>query len=129
MRQTKAFENISADAKVDSVIETLLKVKKKKKKSQLIRPIHTLFQRRFARVSSVHFQALITKILRCKYYNKWILIRGNGNVQTHDQEGNKFNSTINANTGDHTITYDKIIKVHPIINNVATIKIGTLVPM
>ena len=31
MRQTKAFENISVDAKVDSVIETLLKSLKKKK--------------------------------------------------------------------------------------------------
>ena len=36
MRQTVPFKNISADAKVDALNETLLKSKKNKKKSQLI---------------------------------------------------------------------------------------------
>ena len=44
-----------------------------------------------------------------KYYNKQIATRGNGNVQSHDQEESKLNSTIKANSGVHTLT-DKIIK-------------------
>ena len=38
-----------------------------------------LFQRRFGRVSSVHFQALRKKKLSYKYYNKRITTRDNGN--------------------------------------------------
>ena len=39
------------------------------------------------------------KKLSCKYYNKRITTCNNGNVQSHDQEESKLNSTINANSG------------------------------
>ena len=45
-----------------------------------------------------------------KYYNKRITTRDNGNVQPHDQEESKLNSTITANSGAHTPTHEKIIK-------------------
>ena len=45
-----------------------------------------------------------------KCYNKQITNRGNSNVQFHDQEENKLNSNINANSSPHTLTYDKIKK-------------------
>ena len=32
--------------------------------------------------------------------------RDNGNVQSSDQEENKLNSTINANSGVHALTHD-----------------------
>ena len=95
---------------------------KKVKKSQLIRQIHILFQQRFRRVWSVHFQALTIKKLRYRYYNKRITNRDNGNVQSHDQQESKLNSTINANSGDHTLTHDKIIIIR-------ACPIGTMVPM
>ena len=41
-----------------------------------------------------------------KYYNKRITTRDNGNVQCHDKEESKLNSTINANSGAHTLTQD-----------------------
>ena len=52
------------------------------------------------------FQALMMKKLSHKYYNKRIATRDNGNVQSHDQEGSKLNSTINANSGAHTLSLD-----------------------
>ena len=53
--------------------------------------------------------------------NKRIATRDN--VQSHDQEESKLNSTINANSGAHTLfTHDKIIKSPFDKNNVATIK-------
>ena len=51
-------------------------------------------------------------MLGYKYYNRQITtrdngnIRDNGNVQSHDQEESKLNSTINANSGAHTLTHD-----------------------
>ena len=96
----------------------LLKVKK----SQLIWQIHISFQRRFGCVSSVHFQALIMIQLRYKYYSKWITILNNSNVQSHDQEESKSSSTMNANSGAHTLPHDKIIKSPFNKNNVAVIK-------
>ena len=60
--------------------------------------------------------------LRYKYYNKRITTRDNGNVQFHDQEESKLNSTINTNSGAHTLTHDKIIKSPFNKNNIATIK-------
>ena len=60
--------------------------------------------------------------LRYKYYNKRITTRDNGNVQFHDQEESKLNSTININSGGHTLTHDKIIKSPFNKNNIATIK-------
>ena len=39
-----------------------------------------------------------------------ITTRDNGNVQSHDQEESKLNSTVNAGSGAHTLTYDQIIK-------------------
>ena len=55
------------------------------------------------------------KKLSCKYYNKRITTRDNGNVQSHDKEESKLYSTITANSGVHTLTHDQIIKkVHRI---------------
>ena len=54
--------------------------------------------------------------------NKRITTRDNGNVQSHDQEESKLNSTISENSGAHTLTHDKIIKSPFNKNNVATIK-------
>ena len=67
------------------------------------------------------------KKLSYKYYNKRITTRDNGNVQSHDKEESKLNSTINANSGAHTLTHDKIIKKNnkksPFNkDNIATIK-------
>ena len=41
---------------------------------------------------------------------KRITTRDNGNVQSRDQEESKLNSTITANSGAQTLTYDQIIK-------------------
>ena len=46
------------------------------------------------------------KKLKYKYNNKRITTR-NGKVHSHDQEENKLNRDINANSGAHT--HDKII--------------------
>ena len=48
------------------------------------------------------------KKLSYKDYNKRIGTREN--VQSHDQEESKLNSTINANCGANTLTDDQIIK-------------------
>ena len=62
------------------------------------------------------------KNLSDKYYNKRITTCDNGNVQSHDQEKSKLSSTINANSGAHTLTHEKITKSAFNKNNVATIK-------
>ena len=62
------------------------------------------------------------KKLRYKNYSKQITTRDNGNVQSHGQEESKLNSTINANSGAHTLKHDKIIKGPFNENNIATIK-------
>ena len=54
----------------------------------------------------MHFQALMMKKLSYKDYNKQFTTRDIGNVQSHDQEESKLNSTINANSGAHTLTHD-----------------------
>ena len=41
-----------------------------------------------------------------KYYNKRVTTRENGNVQSHDIEESKLNSTITANSAAHTFTHD-----------------------
>ena len=46
------------------------------------------------------------KNLSYKNYNKQITTRDNGNVQSHDQEESRLNSTINANSGGHQLTHD-----------------------
>ena len=43
------------------------------------------------------------KMLSYKYYNKRITTLDYGNVQSHDQEESKLNSTINVNSDAHTI--------------------------
>ena len=59
----------------------------------------------------------MVKKVSYKYYNKRITTSHNSvNVQSNDKEKSKLNSTINTNSGAHTLTHDKIIK------NVATIK-------
>ena len=49
------------------------------------------------------------KKLSYKYYNKRITTPDNGkshdNVQSHDKEESKLNSTIIANSGAHTLTH------------------------
>ena len=47
------------------------------------------------------------KKLRYKYYNKETITRDNGDVQSHDQEESKLNSTITVNSGAHTLTHTK----------------------
>ena len=61
------------------------------------------------------------KKLWYKYYNRRTT-RDNYNIQSHDQEESKLNSTINADSGAHTLTHDKIIKSPFNKNNVATTK-------
>ena len=56
------------------------------------------------------FESFMMKKIRYKYCNKQITNRDHGNVQSHDQEESKFDSTINANSGAHTLTHNKIIK-------------------
>ena len=41
-----------------------------------------------------------------KYCNKRITTFDNANVQSHDQEKNKLNSTINVNNGAQTLAHD-----------------------
>ena len=53
----------------------------------------------FSPVSSFNDKKI--KVLKC--YNKRITTRGNGNVQSHDQEECKLNSTIIANSRAHTL--------------------------
>ena len=50
------------------------------------------------------------KKLSYKNYNKPITTLDNHDVQSHDEEESKLNSTINANSGTHTLTHDQIIK-------------------
>ena len=64
----------------------------------------------------------MVKKLKCKYYNKRVTTCDNGNVQSHDQEESKLNSSNNTGSGTHTLTYDKIIKSTFNRNNVTTIK-------
>ena len=63
------------------------------------------------------------KKLGYKYYNKWITTRDSGNVQSHDWEESKLNSTINASKGSHTLKHEKRITSPFNKNNVATTKI------
>ena len=46
------------------------------------------------------------KKLSYKYYNKRIITRDNGIVQSHDKEESKLNSTITPNSGAYTLTHD-----------------------
>ena len=69
--------------------------------------MHILFKGRFGRLSSVHFQALMMKKFRNKDYKERVTTRDNGNVQSYDKEESKSNSTININSGAHTLTHDK----------------------
>ena len=63
------------------------------------------------------------KKLRQKYYNNQTTTRDNGNFQSYDQEESKLNSTINANSGAHTLTHDEMIKKSQFNkNNVGAIK-------
>ena len=39
------------------------------------------------------------------YYNKQITTRDNGDVQSRDQEESKLSSTINLDSGAHTLTH------------------------
>ena len=48
--------------------------------------------------------------------------RDNDNVQSHDKDESKLNSTINVNSNTYTLTHDKIIKSVFNKNNIVTIK-------
>ena len=48
--------------------------------------------------------------------------RDNDNVQSHDKEESKLNSTINVNSNTYPLTHDKIIKSVFNKNNIVTIK-------
>ena len=50
------------------------------------------------------------KKLSYKDYDERITICDNGNFQSHDKKESKSNSTVNANSGAHTLTHDQIIK-------------------
>ena len=69
----------------------------KKKKKCLIWQIHILFKQLFGGVSSAHFKDSMT------YYNQQITTHDNDNVQFNDQEGSKLYSSINVNSGAHTL--------------------------
>ena len=47
---------------------------------------------------------------KCKYCNKWITTRDNGNVQFHDQEESKLNIIINADSVGLRLIHDKTMK-------------------
>ena len=49
------------------------------------------------------------KNLSYKDNNKRITARDNGNVQSHDKEESKLNSTISVNSVAHALTHDQII--------------------
>ena len=68
------------------------------------------------------FSSFNDEKLRQKYYNKSVATRDNGDVQPHDQEESKLNSTINENKSARTPTHDKIVKHAFNKNNVASIK-------
>ena len=61
----------------------------------------------FSDVSDVLLQSIFKlnddEKLSYKYYNKRITTRDNGNVQSHDKEESKLNSTITVNSGAHTL--------------------------
>ena len=50
------------------------------------------------------------KKLCCKDYNEQITTHDNDNVLSRGKEESKSNSTINVNSGAHTLTHDQIIK-------------------
>ena len=52
------------------------------------------------------FSSLMMNKLSYKYCNKRITTRDNGDVQSHDKEESRLNSTITANSGAHTLTHD-----------------------
>ena len=60
-------------------------------------------------VSDVFLQSIFKfndEKLSYKYCNRGITTRDNGNVQPHDKEERKLNSTITANSGAHILTHD-----------------------
>ena len=63
----------------------------------------------FSDVSDVFFQCIFKlndEKLSYKYYNKRITTPDNGNVQSHDKEESKLDSSITANSGAHTLTHE-----------------------
>ena len=64
----------------------------------------------FSDISDVLLQSIFKlnddEKLSYKYYNKRITTRDNDNVQSHDKEESKLNSTITATSGAHTLTHD-----------------------
>ena len=50
------------------------------------------------------FSSFNNEKIRFKYDNKRITTRNNGIVQSHDQDQNKLNSSINVNRDAHILT-------------------------
>ena len=67
------------------------------------------------------FSSFNDRKVKIKYYNKQIMTHDNHNVQSHIQLS-KLNSTINAKSGAHGLTHDKITKSPFNKNNIATTK-------
>ena len=100
-------------------LDFTIKIKKSKKITANLTNSYFIFQQRFGRVSSIHFQTLLMKKLRYKYFNKLIRTCDNGNGQSHhDQEESSSNSTINLNSGAHCTKNEEIIngKIHFLFN-------------
>ena len=60
-------------------------------------------------VSDVFLQSIFKlndEKIKLQVFNKRITTRDNGNVQSHDKEESKLNSTITANSGAYTLTHD-----------------------
>ena len=79
----------------------------------------------FSSISHVFLQSIFSfndEKLTYKYYNMQITTLNNGNNQSPGQEESKFNSTINANSGAHTLRDDRIIKSPFNMNNITTVR-------
>ena len=64
------------------------------------------FLRRFGRSSFVHFQALMMKKLRYKYYNKRVTTRDNDNALTHDKITKSIQQQLRSNyQGRHHVNF------------------------
>ena len=54
------------------------------------------------------FSSLMMKTLSYKYYNKQITTHDNGNVQSHDKNESKLNSTITANESSKNFLFSRV---------------------
>ena len=64
----------------------------------------------------------IQKCMKWHFNRSTTMVSESNDVQSHDQEDSKLNSSIIANSGVHTLVDDKVIKSPFSKNNVGTIK-------